>query len=96
MISLIRFSFHPVGPDVRDLRYRWTSEEHIFQFNNVLGLNLCFINFIKLNFLFFFAEDTLNHLQCIRESVVQMKNTDINVNYGAYGLIHAGVSFFFL
>ncbi|XP_039438465.1 A-kinase anchor protein 13 isoform X2 [Culex pipiens pallens] len=37
-----------------------------------------------------FLEDTLNHLQCIRESVVQMKNSTIqNTNFGGAGLIGA-------
>ncbi|XP_058465262.1 rho guanine nucleotide exchange factor 18 isoform X3 [Malaya genurostris] len=37
-----------------------------------------------------FLEDTLNHLQCIRESVVQMKNSTIqNTNFGGVGFIGA-------
>ncbi|XP_055603247.1 rho guanine nucleotide exchange factor 18 isoform X2 [Uranotaenia lowii] len=39
---------------------------------------------------FNFLEDTLNHLQCIRESVVQMKNSTIqNSNFGGAGFIGA-------
>ncbi|XP_055632071.1 rho guanine nucleotide exchange factor 18 isoform X3 [Toxorhynchites rutilus septentrionalis] len=35
-----------------------------------------------------FLEDTLNHLQCIRESVVQMKNSTVqNTNFGGAGFI---------
>ncbi|XP_055538774.1 rho guanine nucleotide exchange factor 18 isoform X3 [Wyeomyia smithii] len=37
-----------------------------------------------------FLEETLNHLQCIRESVVQMKNSTIqNTNFGGAGFIGA-------
>jgi hypothetical protein len=39
-----------------------------------------------------FAEDTINHLQCIRESVVQMKNTNAPNAY--QGFINTGVSWF--
>ncbi|XP_065086178.1 rho guanine nucleotide exchange factor 18 isoform X3 [Ochlerotatus camptorhynchus] len=40
-----------------------------------------------------FLEDTLNHLQCIRESVVQMKNSTIqNTNFGGAGFIGSALS----
>ncbi|XP_062553171.1 uncharacterized protein LOC134218258 isoform X2 [Armigeres subalbatus] len=40
-----------------------------------------------------FLEDTLHHLQCIRESVAQMKNSTIqNTNFGGAGFIGSSLS----
>lgn len=49
------------------------------KYNCILGeidtkLSACYIAHCKLFLFFLLAEDTLNQLQCIRESVVQMKN----------------------
>lgn len=72
------------------------------KYNSILGLllnSLCMffvLFFNKFSIILFNLEDTLNHLQNIRESVVQIKNASVrSQHYATSNLMNPSVNHFF-